>query len=193
MKLIVGLGNPGQFYYHSRHNIGFMCLRYLARERGIKLDKKQGGARIGRGHIGGEDIILARPQTYMNLSGEPVSFLVRKFDIPLGDLIVVHDDLDLPLGKIRISQSSGSGGHRGVNSIIYCLGSQDFLRLRMGIGRPGAVDDRDNKMDDEIIGYVLSDFIAGEKRVVASMMPVASEAIDCILGEGVAQAMNRYN
>ncbi|MFO8144031.1 MAG: aminoacyl-tRNA hydrolase [Dehalococcoidales bacterium] len=193
MKLIVGLGNPGQRYYHNRHNIGFMCLRYLARTSDIHLDKKQGDARIGRGDICGEDVILARPQTYMNLSGEPVRFLVRKFDIPLGDLIIVHDDLDLPLGKIRISQFSGSGGHRGVNSIIYSLGSQNFLRVRLGIGRPGAVNGLDHNGEDEIIGYVLSDFGAEEKGVVATMMPVVGEALNCILSEGVAQAMNRYN
>ena len=193
MKLIVGLGNPGQRYHNNRHNIGFMCLRYLARASGIKLDEKQGGARIGRGSLGGEEVMLARPQTYMNRNGEPVGFLVRKFDVPLGALIIVHDDLDLPLGKIRISQFSGSGGHRGVNSIIYSLGSRDFLRVRMGIGRPGLVNGLDHNGEDEIIGYVLSDFGAAEKRSVARMISVAGDAIECIMSEGVTQAMNRYN
>ncbi len=136
VKLIVGLGNPGQVYTNNRHNIGFICLKYLARTQGIKLDKKQGKARIGRGEIAGAEAVLARPQTYMNLSGESVVLLVRKFDIKLDDLLVIHDDLDLPLGKIRISRGSGSGGHNGVSSIIYSLGSQDFSRLRVGIGRP---------------------------------------------------------
>src|SRR4030042_545929 len=126
MKLIVGLGNPGQVYAHNRHNIGFICLKHLAQTQGIKLDKKQGKARIGRGEVAGAEAVLARPQTYMNLSGESVVLLIRKFDIKLDDLLVIHDDLDLPLGKIRISWGSSSGGHKGVSSIIYSLGSQDF-------------------------------------------------------------------
>ena len=193
MKLIVGLGNPGQVYAHNRHNIGFICLKHLARTQGIKLDKKQGKARIGRGEVAGAEAVLARPQTYMNLSGESVVLLVRKFDIKLDDLLVIHDDLDLPLGKIRISRGSGSGGHRGVSSIIYSLGSQDFSRLRVGIGRPVPVGGHSQIGEDDIVRYVLNDFTGEEKRVITPVIPMVSEAALCFLSEGISQAMNRYN
>ena len=193
MKLIVGLGNPGQVYAHNRHNIGFICLKHLARTQGIKLDRKQGKARIGSGEVAGAEAVLARPQTYMNLSGESVVLLVRKFDIKLGDLLVIHDDLDLPLGKIRISRSSSSGGHKGVNSIIYSLGSQDFSRLRVGIGRPVPVGGHSQIGEDDIVRYVLNDFTGEEKRVITSVIPMVSEAALCFLSEGISQAMNRYN
>lgn len=193
MKLIVGLGNPGQVYAHNRHNIGFICLKHLARTQGIKLDKKQGKARIGRGEVAGAEAVLARPQTYMNLSGESVVLLVRKFDIKLDDLLVIHDDLDLPLGKIRISRGSSSGGHRGVSSIIYSLGSQDFSRLRVGIGRPVPVGGHSQIGEDDIVRYVLNDFTGEEKRVITPVIPMVSEAALCFLSEGISQAMNRYN
>ena len=193
VKLIVGLGNPGQVYTHNRHNIGFICLKYLARTQGIKLDKKQGKARIGRGEIAGAEAVLGRPQTYMNLSGESVVLLVRKFDIKLEDLLVIHDDLDLPLGKIRTSRGSGSGGHNGVSSIIYSLGSQDFSRLRVGIGRPVPVGGHIQIGEDDIVRYVLNDFTEEEKGVIMPVIPVVSEVALCFLSEGISQAMNRYN
>ena len=193
MKLIVGLGNPGQVYAHNRHNIGFICLKHLARTQGIKLDKKQGKARIGRGEVAGAEAVLARPQTYMNLSGESVVLLVRKFDIKLDDLLVIHDDLDLPLGKIRISRGSSSGGHRGVSSIIYSLGSQDFSRLRVGIGRPVPAGGHSQIGEDDIVRYVLNDFTGEEKGVITPVIPMVSEAALCFLSEGISQAMNRYN
>jgi PTH1 family peptidyl-tRNA hydrolase len=129
----------------------------------------------------------------MNLSGESVALLVRKFDIKLGDLLVIHDDLDLPLGKIRISRGSGSGGHRGVSSIIYSLGSQDFSRLRVGIGRPVPVGGHSQIGEDDIVRYVLNDFTGEEKRVITPVIPMVSEAALCFLSEGISQAMNRYN
>jgi len=193
MKLIVGLGNPGQVYAHNRHNIGFICLRYLARTQGIKLDRKQGKARIGRGEVAGTEAVLARPQTYMNLSGESVVLLVRKFDIKLGDLLVIHDELDLPLGKIRISRGSSSGGHKGVSSIIYSLGSQDFSRLRVGIGRSVPVGGHSQIGEDDIVRYVLNDFTGEEKKVITPVIPMVSEAILCFFSEGISRAMNRYN
>ena len=188
MKLIVGLGNPGRAYANNRHNIGFIGLNHFARTQGIRFDKKQGRARIGTGEVAGGEVILARPQTYMNRSGQSVSQLVGKFNISLNDLLVIHDDLDLPLGRIRIRQGGGSGGHKGVESIISCLESQDFLRLRVGIGRPAT---EINEAD--IITYVLSDFPPDEKQVMAQVIPRVSEAVLCLLAEGLVAAMNKYN
>lgn len=191
MKLIIGLGNPGRTYASNRHNIGFICLNHFTRTQGIRFDKKQGRARIGSGEVAGSKVVLARPQTYMNRSGQSVSRLVEKFDINLNDLIIIHDDLDLPLGKIRIRQGGGSGGHKGVDSIISCLGSQAFSRLRVGIGRPATAFAEIGEAD--IMAYVLSDFTPEEKQVVTQVIPRVSEAILCLLTEGLAAAMNRYN
>jgi len=191
MNLIVGLGNPGRGYANNRHNIGFMCLNYFAKTQGIRLDKKQGKARTGAGEVAGDKAILARPQTYMNLSGESVSRLVKKFDINLNDLVVIHDDLDLPLGKIRIRHGGSSGGHKGIDSIISLLDSQDFFRLRIGIGRPTSGPAQISEAD--IISYVLSDFSPEEKQILAQVIPQVSEAILCLLTEGLSSAMNKHN
>lgn len=187
MKLIVGLGNPGRAYASNRHNIGFICLNHLARTHAVKLDQKKGRARIGIGKVAGKEVVLAKPQTYVNSSGESVSRLVKKFNISLDDLIIIHDDLDLPLGKIRISFSSSSGGHKGIESIISYLGSQNFIRLRVGISRPAEAS------EDEIIAYVLSDFSPEQKQAIAQAIPKVSEAILCLLTEGLTPAMNKYN
>jgi len=193
MKLIVGLGNPGRAYANNHHNIGFMCLNHFARTQGIRFDKKQGKARIGTGEVAGCKIVVAKPQTYMNLSGQSVSRLVRKFNINPDNLLVIHDDLDLPLGKIRIRQGSSSSGHKGINSIITELGNQDFLRLRVGIGRPVKNRSFTEFSEDEIIAYVLSDFTPDQKQVVISVIPRVSEAILCLLNEGLTVTMNKYN
>ncbi len=192
MRLIVGLGNPERGYHDSRHNIGFICLNHFARKQAIRFDRKQGKARIGSGEVAGEAVILAKPQTYMNLSGESVSRLVRKFGVSLANLLVVHDDLDLPLGKIRIRQGGSSGGHKGVESIITILGSADFPRLRIGIGRPGT-DSHSQYGEDEIISYVLSSFAPQEKEIVARTIPVVSDALLSLISEGIDTAMNKYN
>ena len=193
MKLIVGLGNPGRGYAHNRHNVGFTCLSYFARTQGIRFDKKQGQARIGLSEVAGSKVVVARPQTYMNLSGQSVSRLVKKFNVNLDSLLIVHDDLDLPLGKVRIRQGGGSGGHKGVDSIITWLGSQDFLRLRVGIERPTTTEDSAAISETDIVAYVLSDFTPGEKQAMARVIPGVSEAILCLLAEGLMAAMNKYN
>jgi len=187
MKIIVGLGNPGREYAANRHNLGFRCLSRFAREHRIPFDKKQAQARTGSGEIAGGNILVARPQTYMNLSGESVSRLMKKFRVDRANLLVIHDDLDLSLGKIRIRSSGGSGGHRGIASITACLGSPDYLRLRVGIGRP-ADDD-----EVEATSYVLSNFTPEEARVIARVIPTVSLAIFCLLSEGPEAAMNKYN
>jgi len=189
MKLIVGLGNPGRGYAHNRHNIGFICLNHFARTQGIKFGQKRGRARIGTGAVAGSEVVIAKPQTYMNRSGQSVSRLIQKFNIDLNDLLVIHDDLDLPLGKIRVRQGGGSAGHKGVNSIARELESQDFIRIRVGIGRP----DKAEISEDDIIAFVLSDFTPEEKQAIAPIIPRVSEAILCLLTEGLVTAMNRFN
>ncbi len=191
MKLIIGLGNPGRGYADNRHNIGFMCLNHFAKTQGIGFDKKQGQARIGSGEAAGSQVVLVKPQTYMNLSGQSVSRLVKRFNINLSDLLVIHDDLDLPLGKIRIRQGGSSGGHKGIGSIITELGSQDFLRFRVGIGRP--ITSFAEISENDIITYVLSDFTSEEKQVITKVVSKLSEAVLCLLTEGLVAAMNKYN
>ena len=193
MKLIVGLGNPGRVYANNRHNIGFICLNYFAKSQGIKFDQKRGRARIGIGEAAGNKVVIAKPQTYMNRSGQSVSRLVQKFNIDLNDLLVIHDDLDLPLGKIRIRQGGGSGGHKGIDSIISYLESQDFIRLRVGIGRPIKNEGATEISEADIIAYVLSDFTEEEKQTIVQVIPMVSEAILYLLTEGLVAAMNRYN
>jgi PTH1 family peptidyl-tRNA hydrolase len=189
MKLIVGLGNPGRSYAGNRHNIGFICLRYFARALAIKFNQKKGLARIGAGTAAGSRVVLARPQTFMNNSGQSVSRLASKFKVNPKDLLVIHDDLDLPLAKIRLSSGSGSGGHKGINSIIEALGTREFTRLRVGIGRPA----NPNPSEDDIIAYVLSNFSSEEKKAINQIIPRVSEAILCLLTEGLTIAMNRFN
>lgn len=192
MRLIVGLGNPGRTFAQNRHNVGFICISYFSRQHHIRFDRKQSQARIGSGKIAGDKIILAKPQTYMNQSGESVSLLVKRFAIDLADLVVIHDDLDLLLGKIRIRKGSGSGGHKGVDSIITQIGSQDFIHLRVGIGRPIVAENREPSEED-IISYLLSDFTPQEKQGITKALPQVSQAILCLISEGLTVAMNRFN
>ncbi|MHB8104953.1 MAG: aminoacyl-tRNA hydrolase [Dehalococcoidales bacterium] len=189
MKLIVGLGNPGFLYARNRHNIGFMCVSYLAKKCKIEFDRKQGHARTGIGTIAHNKVVVARPQTYMNASGESVSALLQRLNITPADLIVIHDDLDLPTGKIRLRLGGTSGGHKGIDSIIAHLGTQDFYRVRVGIGRPEA----DRVKEDAVIGYVLSDFTPEEQKIIDEAIPMVSEAIAFLLSKGITAAMNKYN
>ena len=170
-----------------------MCVRHLARTQGIHFDKKQGHARTGIGNIARKRVVLARPQTYMNASGESVSALLRKLNITPSDLIVIHDDLDLPPGKIRLRLGGGSGGHKGIESIIARLGSYDFYRVRVGVGRPDTVEDSAADKEEGVIAYVLSDFTREEKRIIEKIMPDISQAIVCLLAEGLDAAMNKFN
>jgi PTH1 family peptidyl-tRNA hydrolase len=191
MKLIVGLGNPGKTYAHNRHNAGFRCLNYFARLHSIRFDHRQCRARVGIGKVRSEKLLLAKPRTFVNLSGDPVACLVRKYDIPLSDLLVIYDDLDLPLGKIRLRQSGGSGGHKGMNSIISALGSEEFPRIRVGIGRPQG--ERQSINEDTIVNYVLSDFSPQEEAVIKPVLATVAEAIDCFLNQGIEAAMSKFN
>lgn len=193
MKLIVGLGNPGSGYSRNRHNIGFICLNYFARRNAIRWDRKQAMARTGSGEIEGDSVLLAKPQAYMNCSGHSVSRLAHKFRININDLIIIHDDLDLPLGRIRIRRGGGSGGHKGIDSIINELGSRDFIRIRFGIGRP--LSDEGIVLTDEadIVDFVLSDFTPDEQKSIEAAIIRVSDTITCLLCDGLEAAMNRYN
>ena len=193
MKLIVGLGNPGRRYEKSRHNLGFLCVNRLARDFNIKMNKSQGKARTGKGRIAGNEVLLARPQTYMNLSGESVKLLLNKTHTGAEELIVIHDDLDLPVGKIRIRFGGGSGGHKGINSIFQETGSRDFYRVRIGIGRPPRFKTNIEIQEDDVIDYVLSNFSADEKKIIEKNIPVASEAVVSLITEGLTATMNKYN
>jgi len=192
MKLIVGLGNPGFLYALNRHNIGFMCVRHLARTHKITFDRKQGHARTGIGRIGRYKVVLARPQTYMNASGESVNALLKRLNIRPADLIVIHDDLDLPVGKIRLRLGGSSGGHKGIDSIIARTGTQYFYRVRVGIGRPEEENNAALK-EEAITSYVLSDFTPEEKKIIDETIPKVGEAIAYLLSAGLSAAMNKYN
>lgn len=193
MKLIVGLGNPGLFYAHHRHNIGYICVKRFARDHKIRFNKKQGLARTGAGEINGQAVVLARPQTFMNNSGEAVSRLVARYKTEMTDLIVIHDDLDLPAGKIRLRRGRGSGGHKGIESITASLGKGDFYRIRVGIGRPDIAGNADIDREQAVIDYVLSGFTREEKKIIDGVIPEVSRAILCLLTEGIDTAMNKYN
>ena len=191
MKLIVGLGNPGKTYTHNRHNVGFRCLNYFARLHSIRFDHRQCRAKVGIGEVRGEKLLLARPGTFVNLSGKPVACLVHKHNISLNNLLIIQDDLDLPLGKIRLRRSGGSGGHKGMNSIISALESEDFPRIRVGIGRPQA--EEQSISEDAIVHYVLSDFLPQEEAIIKPVIAKVAEAIDCFLTQGIEAAMSKFN
>lgn len=190
MKLIIGLGNPGKEYATNRHNIGFMCLNHFARLHRISLDKKQGKARVGLGTVAGEPVVLAKPQTYMNLSGVAVNLLAQKYGVGPDGLIVIHDDLDLPLGKIRIRRGGSAAGHNGIKSIIGCSGSADFIRVRVGISRPLKEGETAR---ETIVDYVLGDFGSADSPVIDNTIKAVSDSLLCLLTEGLAAAMNKFN
>ena len=185
--LVAGLGNPGGEYARTRHNIGFMAADLLAARASLHL-KKQGrfNAHFARGRVSGHLTVLVKPQAYMNRSGFPLQQLSAYYKIPPSHIIVVHDDLDLPFGRIRISHNRGHGGHNGIRSIIEALGTRAFSRVRVGVGRPpqemaGAV------------GHVLGTFSATEKTALDKVVAHAADACEAIMDHGVDGAMNRIN
>jgi len=189
VKLIIGLGNPGREYSGTRHNIGFAVLGELARKHGINFDKRCCHSRAGEGLIADQQVVLAKPQTYMNLSGDSVAALMRKYKVKLSDIMVIHDDLDMPLGKIRIRASGSAGGHNGLKSIIGSIGSMEFARLKIGIGRPenAGIERRD------VIDHVLSDFDAVDRKIAEEAIARAAEAVEAIIEQGLETAMNQNN
>lgn len=179
------MGNPGREYAAHRHNIGFQIVEALAGAHGLTFDKLQHKARVAVGTIGDQRVILARPLTYMNSSGESVGPLVRWYKTPIDEVLVVYDDLDIPLGTLRLRLQGGSGGHRGMGSIIQLLGTEDFPRLRVGIGRPPAGWDPAD--------YVLSPFTEDELPIVVEVRERAVAVIEWWLQEGIEAAMNQFN
>lgn len=183
--LIAGFGNPGREYMHTRHNVGFMTIDRLCKKLDVFLGKMQANALTATYKGSGLRIILAKPQTYMNLSGQSVSGLLNFYKIPMERLLVIHDDLDVPFGSLRIRPSGGSGGQKGLGSTIDRLGSQDFARLRIGIGRPpGRMDSAD---------YVLQSFSSADQQMLDAVLDSAAEAALLFVREGLDTAMNRFN
>ncbi len=183
MFLLVGLGNPGQAYTHTRHNAGFLVLDILAREAGASFTGRQCQARVARIVLAGRPVLLAKPQTYMNLSGQAVAGLVHKHRIRLPELLILADDMDLPLGAIRLKRSGGSGGHHGLDSIIAALGTKDFARLRLGIGRP----------EGDAADFVLAGVGPAEAEAWRAALARAAEAARSFVRDGLDKAMNEYN
>jgi PTH1 family peptidyl-tRNA hydrolase len=192
MKLIIGLGNPGKKYAHNRHNAGFRCIELVAKKSGIQIKRSQCQSKVGGGTIAGVNVVLARPQTFVNCSGVAVKGLMQKYRVSVEDLIIICDDLDLPTGKVRVRQNGGSGGHNGLKSIIADTGSQDFCRVKVGIGRPPG-EQKAYIDEDAVINYVLGDFTPEEVRLIEPAVIRASEAVECILSEGITAAMNKFN
>ena len=193
MKLIVGLGNPGRTYAHNRHNVGFRCINYVSKLHSIPVKQWRCRSQVGIGRMDGVDLLLVKPKTFVNLSGEAVDCLMRRYKAGPEDLLVICDDLDLPLGKLRLRQGGSSGGHRGMESIASALGSQDFCRIKVGIGRPGRDDETAVFDENTIVSYVLSDFTSQEEVVIKPAVAIVAEAVRCVVTEGMATAMNEFN
>jgi len=185
MYIIVGLGNPTKTYDGTRHNIGFSVIDQIAADLGISIDERKHKAKFGRGYIGSEKVILAKPQTYMNLSGESVRALVDYYKVDKDELIIIYDDTSLDAGQIRIRQKGSAGGHNGIKSIISHLGTVEFPRIKVGIGsKPPGFD---------LADYVLSKFKADEKDVIKEAIISASDAVRLIVTDDINEAMNQYN
>lgn len=185
MKIVLGLGNPGKKYEQTRHNMGFMVVDQLASENRVAITRRKYHSLVGDWQTNGEKLLLVKPQTYMNHSGDAVRSLGSDLGLKAKDLIVIHDDLDLPVGRIRIRQKGGAGGHRGIISILEALESPNFVRVRVGIGRPPeGMDPTD---------YVLQTFLPEEEILLRDRVPRAAEAVEILLEKGPYRAMEIFN
>ncbi|MBN1374846.1 MAG: aminoacyl-tRNA hydrolase [Dehalococcoidia bacterium] len=192
MKIIIGLGNPGNKYRLNRHNVGFRCIDLLADKYSIKVKKNWCESDTGKGEIAGNEVFLAKPRTFVNLSGHAAACLLSKLNCAPQDLLVIHDDLDLPTGRLRIRMGGKSGGHRGIRSIIDQLGEEGFYRMRIGISRPSR-ETSSTYYEDEIVDYVLGNLSLQEEQLMQPAIDRACEAAECILSEGITVAMNKFN
>lgn len=184
-KIIVGLGNPGARYAHTRHNIGFDCIDRLAQRWNIPLSDRRQHVALGQGEFEGTPVVLAKPRTFMNDSGHAARYLLDRFRAQATDLVIIYDEMDLPLGIIRLRPRGGTAGHQGMASIVELLGTNKFPRIRVGIGKPETADDW--------VRYVLEPFTAGEAPVVNEVVERVSASLDSLLIEGIDRAMNHFN
>jgi PTH1 family peptidyl-tRNA hydrolase len=184
VKLIVGLGNPGSRYQWTRHNAGFMVLDRLSHHAGIPIVKKSFSGLGGEGFWHGHKLVLLKPQTFMNLSGRSVAEAARFHKIPCEDILVVHDDLDIPFGRVRLKKGGGHGGHNGLRSIHSVLGTGDFNRLRIGIGRP---------LYGDVVDYVLNPFSVAEEQELLTVLDGAVDILESVLCHGLDKTMSLYN
>jgi len=185
MKIVIGLGNPGRKYERTRHNAGFLAVDELARGLRFDLTQEKYHALVGRGQVGGGDALMVKPQTFMNESGRAVAAALRYTGSAVADLIVVHDELDLPLGTVRIKTGGGHGGHNGLRSIIEHTGTPEFVRVRVGIGRP--------PVGRDAAEYVLNPFLPAERQAAEDAITRAADAVKAVLEDGLTRAMNAYN
>ena len=184
MWLIAGLGNPGRKYAGTRHNVGFMVIEEIAERYGIDLTDKKEECRIGRGSIESVKVLLVEPLLYMNLSGPVIATLFRRCGVQPDNVIIIHDDLDMETGKIRIRKTGSSGGHKGIESVIQSIGFRDFVRVKIGIGREPGIPAE---------AYVLKKFRKGELGLIQEAVIKASDAVQSVISEGVDKAMNKFN
>jgi PTH1 family peptidyl-tRNA hydrolase len=185
MRLIVGLGNPGPEYQWTPHNLGFLAVDEVANRNSIRVERPEDQALVGLGQVAGKDLILAKPQTYMNLSGGSVRRLMARYEVEPAELLVLFDERDLPWGMIRIGQHGSPGTHNGAKSVTSALGTPEFARLRLGCGPDHAVGD--------LAEYVLRPMKKAQLEVAAEMVAAAGDAVELLLREGIAAAMNKYN
>jgi peptidyl-tRNA hydrolase, PTH1 family len=185
MRLIVGLGNPGPEYQWTPHNLGFLAVDELANRNAIRVERPEAQALVGLGKVAGNDVILAKPQTYMNLSGNSVGRLMDKYEVEPGELLVMFDERDLPWGMIRIGERGSPGTHNGAKSVTGAVGTPEFARLRLGCGPDHPVGD--------LAAYVLRPMKKAELEVAGEMVAAAGDAVELILTQGIAAAMNKYN
>jgi PTH1 family peptidyl-tRNA hydrolase len=191
VRLIVGLGNPGIEYQFTPHNVGFLAVDRIAGECGVMLTNRRGRALTARAKLAGQDVLLAKPETFMNLSGLSVAALVQELEISSADIIVLYDELALPLGTIRIRPDGRSNGHNGVKSISGVLGTEEWLRIRIGVGKPSLVDGREIKAGGK--DYLLSPMRKQELAVLDEVLDRTKCSVEMVLTEGVSAAMNKYN
>ena len=185
VKVIVGLGNPGKDYEETRHNLGFRVVDFFARDSGISTGKKKFFSHFGSGRFQGEDLLILKPTTFMNRSGSAVSACIDFYRIDPEDLVVAHDDVDLDLGRIRLRRGGGDGGHKGVRSVIQSVGSRDFIRVRLGVGRPVG--------REPVEKFVLRPFRGDDMIEASNLVERAAKSLEVLLIDGLVTAMNQYN